>query len=56
MKSTKKNSFSLGAWKLALALGNALLPSGNSARVMSNELLGSGFQVSNTRQHIHIDL
>ena len=49
MKSTKKNSFSLGAWKLALALGTALLLSENSARVMSNEFLGSGFQVSNTK-------
>src|SRR5882724_5093702 len=31
MKSTKKNSFRLGAWKLALALATALVLSGNSA-------------------------
>ena len=31
MKSTKKNSFTLKAWKLALALATALVLSGNSA-------------------------
>ena len=35
MKSTKKNSFRLGAWKLVLALGTALVLSGNSALAAS---------------------
>ena len=35
MKSTKKNSFRLGAWKLALALATALVLSGNSALAAS---------------------
>jgi len=35
MKPTKKNSFRLGAWKLALALATALILSGNAALAAS---------------------
>jgi lipid-binding SYLF domain-containing protein len=35
MKQTKKNSFRLGAWKLALALATALILSGNAALAAS---------------------
>ena len=35
MEPTKKNSFRLGAWKLALALATALILSGNAALAAS---------------------